>query len=101
MKRLHSLAASWREDAHKRRKMSAHDASADVLDYCASELDAELNDVRYADEEVEVAEYAAMHGRAASTVRRWCQEGIIAARASGRGYRIRRGEPCPDLRASA
>lgn len=99
--RLQSLATMWRAEAAKRRRMSAHDVSADVLDFCAGEMLAELRDANEADEELTVAQYATLHEVAISTVRRWCQVGALACRQVGREYRIRRGEPCPVLRASA
>jgi excisionase family DNA binding protein len=99
--RLASLASTWREEAKKRRRMSAHDVSADVLDFCASEMLSELQDASAADREITVAEFAELHDVSVSTVRRWCQTGALTARQAGREYRIRRGEPCPMLRASA
>lgn len=93
--RLTALAESWRTDASRRRAMSNGDLAADILEFCASELDEEMRDAAEADEELSVAQYAALHGRSVSTVRRWCQLGYIVARPVGRGYVIRRGEPTP------
>lgn len=99
--RLTLLASAWRADAAKRLKMFAGDVSAQILTYCADELEAELRDVAEADEELSVAAYAALHGKSASTVRRWCQMGMITARQNGREYVIRRGEPAPRFGALA
>lgn len=96
--RLSALAATWRQDAARRLRMSSHDATAGVLEYCAAEMLAELSDAGADDEEVSVAEYAAKHGKSVSTVRAWCRSGALIARPVGREYRIRRGEPCPNLR---
>lgn len=96
--RIRSLADSWKKDAEKRRKMSSLDFAADILEHCASELENELRDVENADEELTVGSYAALHHKAPSTVRRWCMTGALPARRVGSEYRIRRGEPCPELR---
>jgi len=96
---LDSLPGIWRADAATLRKMRA-DEKADVLEYCADELTAVLADTSDDDEEVTVAEFAAMHHRAASTVRGWCKTGKILSRSVGREYVIRRGEPCPKLSAA-
>lgn len=95
--RLTSLATLWQNEAQRRRQMSAGDVGADVLEFCASELAEELRNAADADEELSVAQYAALHGRSPSTVRRWCQLQYITARPVGRGYVIRRGEPTPRL----
>lgn len=99
--RLTSLATSWRQDAERRKKMFAGDHAAQILTYCADELEAELRDVAEADEELSVTAYAALHGKSVSTVRRWCQRGMITARQVGREYVIRRGEPTPRFGALA
>jgi hypothetical protein len=95
--RIRSLVDSWKSDAEKRRKMSSLDFAADILEHCASELENELADAENADETVSVATYAAMHGKAPSTVRRWCQSGALPAQRKGGEYVIRRGEPCPEF----
>ena len=101
MPRIAALAASWRLESLRRRRMSSHDVTADILEHCASELDAELADASDADEELTVQQYAELHGKSVSTVRRWCQTGAISTTPHGREYRIRRGEPCPSFRAAA
>lgn len=99
--RLSALAGTWRQDAERRKKMFAADPGAEILRYCADELEAELRDVAEADEELSVAAYASLHGKSVSTVRRWCQHGLITARQVGREYVIRRGEPAPRFGAIA
>lgn len=96
--RIRSLAASWKLDAAKRRQMSSLDFAADILEHCASELESELRDAEDADRLLTVREFAALHDKAPSTVRRWCQSGALPATRRGRGYDIRRGEPCPQGR---
>lgn len=96
--RLEALAAQWRADAEKRRRMSANDVGADMLAYCADELMAEVTDTSEADEEISAAAYALLHGKSAKTVRRWCRDGLVLARQAGRDWKIRRGEPAPKLR---
>ena len=81
--------------------MSTLDAGADVLAYCADELLSELRDLAEADEELSAAAYADLHGKAVSTVCRWCRTGALLARREGRDYVIRRGEPCPTFAAAA
>ncbi len=97
---LASLASTWEQEVERRRKMSAHDAMADAIEYCASELRSELRRATDGDVELTPDEYAALHGKSSSTVRRWCKSGRLVSRAVGREYRIRKGEPCPDLRTS-
>lgn len=99
--RLAALAAAWRADAEKRARMFAGDPAADILAYCATELEAALRESADADEELSVAAYAALHGKSPSTVRRWCALGMIPARQKGRDYVIRRGEPTPRFGARA
>lgn len=98
--RLTALADAWKAEASKRRKLSAHDVGADILAYCADELRAELSDTCSDDEELTAAQYADLHDVSANTVRRWCQTGALLARPVGREWRIRRGEPAPNLRAA-
>jgi hypothetical protein len=95
------LVDAWRADAERRRQISAGDAAADVLTYCAEQLDAALRTQDNDDEELSVADFAALHGKSVSTVRRWCQLGHITARQVGREYVIRRGEPTPRFGALA
>lgn len=93
--RLTALAQMWKQEASRRRQMSAGDVGADVLDFCASELAEELRNAAEADEELSVTAYAALHGKSVSAVRRWCLLGQITARRVGGSYVIRRGEPVP------
>lgn len=97
--RLAALADSWRQDAATRRRMSAGDVGADILDYCAVALTEVMREAADDDEELSVAAYAALHHRSVSTVRRWCQLGMVRARKVGREYLVRRGEPAPTFEA--
>lgn len=94
--RAEALATSWTEAAKQRRAMIPNDPAADIIDYCASEMLEVLSRAAHDDEEISVADYAALHHRSPSTVRRWCSAGVIASRPNGRGYLIRRGEPAPN-----
>jgi hypothetical protein len=49
------------------------------------------------DEELTPAQYGAQPhvGRTGSTIRRWCQRGLLPCRLVGRDYRIRRATPVP------
>ncbi len=96
-KKVKVIAASWQQDATKRKKLSAADPVADALEYCASELLFEMESAIDDDDELSVAEFADLHGKARSTVRNWCAKGLITCRRKGRDWIIRRGEPCPDL----
>jgi hypothetical protein len=96
---LAELAAQWHQDAATRRRMSAGDVGADILDYCAGTLLETLREAAEADEELSVAAYAALQHKSVSTVRRWCQLGMIRARKVGREYLVRRGEPAPRFEA--
>ena len=93
--RIESLVSSWRQEAARRRAMSAHDVGADLLEYCAGELHSELRDVIDADEPIGPDAYAALHKVSVSTVRRWCKSGALPATKKGREWSIRRGEPTP------
>lgn len=99
--RFSDLVTAWRADAERRRQVSAGDAAADVLCFCADQLDRAVRAQADADEELSVADFAALHGKSVSTVRRWCQRGMITARQVGREYVIRRGEPTPRFGAIA
>lgn len=97
--RLTALATRWHQDAETRRRMSAGDVGADILDYCARALTETLREAADDDEELSVAAYAELHHKSVSTVRRWCQLGMVVARKVGREYLIRRGEPTPRFEA--
>jgi hypothetical protein len=97
------LARQWAEEVERRRAMSAHDATADILDHCAKGLNSALDTASADDEELSPAEYGALSHvqKSASQVRRWCQGGAIESRRVGRDYRIRRGTMPPALAAVA
>lgn len=97
------LAREWAAEVERRRAMSAHDATADILDHCAKHLAAALETASEDDVELSPAEYGAQPhvNKSASQVRRWCQGGAIECRRVGRDYRIRRGATPPSLVAAA
>lgn len=90
-----ALASEWLADATKRRALSARDVAADALDYCAGALSETVVRLSDATAEITVREYAALHGRPLSTVRRWCLSGALRARRVGRDWMIRRGDAPP------
>ncbi len=98
--RVAALVRRWTEEAKRRQAMSAQDVGADVLQFCARELEAAVEDASGDDEELTPEQFGALHGKSASQVRRWCQTGRIEHRRVGRDYRIRRGAAVPtQLRA--
>lgn len=92
-----ALSSDWVKEAASRRAISAQDSAADVLEYCAKHMLEVLDVAANEDEELSVVEYALLHDKAASTVRRWCQANLIGCRVEGREYLIRRGEQCPNF----
>lgn len=96
-----ALVEEWSVDATKRRALSQHDVAADALDYCAGALSETVVRLSDATAELNVREYAALHGRPLSTVRRWCQKGALRARRKGRDWMIRRGDAPPSFGAHA
>lgn len=91
--KIGGLADSWKEEAEKRRAMSANDVGADVLDFCARQALLALQTASADDEELSPAEFGALPhiDKSPSQIRRWCRSGKIPARKVGRDYRIRRG----------
>lgn len=94
---ISALAASWEEEASRRRVMSPHDVTADILAHCAARVLVTIEKSSTDDEELTPAEYGALPhvGRSASSVRKWCQFNQIVHRQVGRDYRIRRGAEPP------
>ena len=101
VQRCQQIIAEWRADAARRKAVSASDQQADVFVFCANTLEAALNAAADEDEEISTAEYAAMHHRGVSTIRRWCKAGLLVATKKGKDYVIRRGEPCPKMRVAS
>lgn len=97
------LAREWQEEVERRRRMSPHDVTADILHHCATGLLAAVAKASADDEELSPAEYGAQSHiqKSPSQVRRWCQAGAIECRRVGRDYRIRRGATPPYLSAVA
>lgn len=98
----HRLAEGWQQEAGRRRAMSAHDVTADILEHCAATLLSTVDRAGIDDEELSPADFGALPhvGKSASQVRRWCQFNQIPCRRVGRDYRIRRGTPVPAFTAS-
>lgn len=100
---ISALAASWEEEAARRRVMSPHDVTADILAHCAARVLVTIEESNADDEELTPAEYGAQPhiGRSASSVRKWCQFNQIVCRRVGRDYRIRRGAEPPAFAAES
>lgn len=87
-----NAARSWKEEAKKRRAISATDPVADTLEYCAGELAARLQEAEQTTQGLTVEEYARLdHVRVTpQTVRTWIRRGQLAAIDTPTGYRIAR-----------
>lgn len=95
------LVEEWRAEAARRQAVSRHDPTGDVFTYCAAQLARVLEEVSPLDEMISPAEYAALEHVAvdASTVRRWCNLGLLEHHRAGRNITIRRGAAPPDMAA--
>lgn len=82
----------YREEAKKRRTISATDPVADTLEYCASDIAERLKEAESASEWLTVEQYAKSEGVTVQTVRQWIRTHQLAATAGPKGYRIRKGE---------
>lgn len=86
---VRQVAANWQDEVKRRRKVSGVDPIADALDYCAAEVLQAVSDAERQGEYLSVTEYAALHQRTATTVRRWCRQGRLGAEQLADGdYRI-------------
>lgn len=85
------IARDWKDEAQRRRRLSAHDQAADVLDYCAAELVEQMRPFEDPTTLLSVATFAEMRGVNSQTVRNWIHRGELDARPSGRGWLIPRG----------
>lgn len=85
-------ARGWRQEAEKRRAISAVDPVADTLEYCAGELAARLAEAASADVGLTVEQYAGLPevDVTPQTVRNWIRRGELAAIETPKGYRIAR-----------
>lgn len=94
---VETAATDWASEAKRRRGISANDPVADTLEYCAGELKKRLENARAAEkgEWLTVDEYieAMPEGKrvTAQTVRGWIRRGMLSAKSTSRGYRIRAG----------
>lgn len=86
-----AVARAWKDEATRRRRLSAHDAVADALDYCAAELVEGLRQYEDPTAMLSVEAYAEMHGVTPQTVRNWIRGGELDARNTGRRWEIPRG----------
>lgn len=103
---VRGVATTWKDDVVKRRKLSRLDPVADTLDYCASELLAQLEQINADTEWLSAEAWAAQLPRrdrpSIQTVRRWCRTGRLRAEVGEHGeYRIRRDARPAQRRARA
>lgn len=88
---IERVAKTWREEAKKRRGISAVDSVADTLDYCAGELAARLRAIGDGDATETVEACAARHGVTEQTVRTWIRTNQLPAHRGSKGYEIPKG----------
>lgn len=88
---IEGVAKTWRQEAQRRRAISASDAVADTLDYCAGELASRLRSLAAASEYETVEEVARREGVTPQTVREWCRTQQLPAEHGPKGYRIPKG----------
>jgi hypothetical protein len=81
-------AKTWKEEADKRRRVSAVDPVADTLDYCAGELVARLQTLAVETAYESVDERARRERVTPQTVRNWIRAGQLAATDGPKGYLI-------------
>ncbi len=85
---IERAAASYREEAAQRRKLSAHDPAADALEFVARDLTERARVLGDPTALRTVEEYAAEHHRSAQTIRNWIRAGELEARPNGRSWLI-------------
>jgi hypothetical protein len=81
-------AKTWKQEAEKRRAISAVDPVADTLDYCAGEIAARLEALETDISYESVDERAHREGVTPQTVRIWIRTNQLAATTGPKGYRI-------------
>jgi hypothetical protein len=87
---MDALADLWRAEAARRRKLTAVDPAADVLEHCASELTQQTADLRTGVAVLTVGDYARLKHVTPQTVRRWIRRGELPATGTSEGYVIPR-----------
>lgn len=90
-----SALKEYRDEANRRRQISKVDPVADAIEHIATDLSQRIELARLAEGEwLSVEDYAAQPdvNRTAQTVRAWIRAGQLAAKPTGRGYLIRKGE---------
>ena len=100
--RTTTLADEWRAHARRQLAIVADDPAAKAMLWCADRMVEAVTTASRDDDELTPSEYGAQPHvqRTGSTVRRWCQRGLIPCRQVGRDYRIRRATPVPAFAGS-
>lgn len=84
------VAASWDQEAKRRREYAKADPIADVLEHCASELRDQVKEIETDTHWLSIEEYAALHGKAPQTVKDWMKRGWIQWATTPEGVKIPR-----------
>lgn len=85
----------WKQEAQRRREISKIDPVADTLEHCATDLVQRIENARLSEGDwLGVEDYAALPDvdRTPQTIRAWIRAGQLAAKATPRGYLIRKDE---------
>ena len=92
---VQGVVQSWNEEVERRRQMSKNDVSADILEYCASEITDRLKAVEHASRFLTVAQFARREEVTEQTVRNWIRKERIAAIETPKGYKIDASQIAP------
>lgn len=85
-----TVAATWEEEAAKRRAISRHDPVADTLSYCAADLVEQLRVVDAPGAMRTVEQFATDACVTPQCVRNWINRGELTAMRTPHGWRIPR-----------
>lgn len=88
---IERAAATYRQDAAARRRMSKHDPVADTLEYIADDLEERANRLADPTSLRSVEEYAAEHSVAPQTVRNWIHAGELESVPDAKGFKVPAG----------
>ena len=86
---VQSVARGWKDEAKRRRNISATDPIADTLEWCAGEVEQQLHTIETAAPALTVEQFARQHGVTSQTVRGWCRDELLpGARMTPKGWEI-------------
>lgn len=95
------ISKTWREEATRRRRVTAADPGADTLDFCATELEKKVAEVRASTVRLSVAEYAELKNVSDQTIVNWIHRGWLKAERGTKGFLIDpKAEPDKTAKAS-